>query len=174
MQRFQSSVIGTRQRRQTRWSTISAHSSILLGPRATDINYGIRSSSSRSTGQPHQIQPPLHHHRLSGISSSSIALTKVLIANRGEIACRVLRTCRDWGIPTVAIYSSADGPQALHATMADEAYRVGTGPTPAESYLRHEEILALAVQTGADAIHPGCECFFFFLLVWVEARVCQI
>lgn len=83
------------------------------------------------------------------------ALDKVLIANRGEIACRVIRTCQALQIPTVAIYSSADGPDALHASMADEAFPIGTGPTPAESYLLQDEILDIALQTGTSAIHPG-------------------
>jgi 3-methylcrotonyl-CoA carboxylase alpha subunit len=83
------------------------------------------------------------------------ALSKVLIANRGEIACRVIRTCRQWGIPTVAIYSSADGPNALHCRMADECYLVGTGPTASESYLDSDAILEICEQTRADAIHPG-------------------
>eukprot|EP00529_Nitzschia_sp_RCC80_P032953 CAMPEP_0113494424 /NCGR_PEP_ID=MMETSP0014_2-20120614/29099_1 /TAXON_ID=2857 /ORGANISM="Nitzschia sp." /LENGTH=134 /DNA_ID=CAMNT_0000388315 /DNA_START=59 /DNA_END=460 /DNA_ORIENTATION=+ /assembly_acc=CAM_ASM_000159 len=59
---------------------------------------------------------------------------KVLIANRGEIACRVIRTCRRMGIPTVALYSVADGPDCLHASMADERYQIGTGPHPTDSY----------------------------------------
>ena len=60
-------------------------------------------------------------------------ISKVLIANRGEIACRVIRTCQRFGIPTVALYSVADGPQALHAQMADQAVCIGTGPAPFES-----------------------------------------
>jgi 3-methylcrotonyl-CoA carboxylase alpha subunit len=80
---------------------------------------------------------------------------KILVANRGEIACRVMRTCRRMGIETVAIYSSADGIGALHATMADEAYCIGSGPTAGESYLRGDEILEIAQRTGAQAIHPG-------------------
>lgn len=80
---------------------------------------------------------------------------KVLIANRGEIACRVIRTCKTLGIPTVALYSVADGPQCLHAKMADEAYRIGTGPTPTESYLLQQQVVEIALQTGAQAIHPG-------------------
>jgi 3-methylcrotonyl-CoA carboxylase alpha subunit len=82
-------------------------------------------------------------------------IEKVLIANRGEIACRVIRTCRRLNIPTVAVYSVADGPNALHARMADEAFQIGTGPTPSDSYLRQDDLLMIAAQTGAQAIHPG-------------------
>ncbi len=79
--------------------------------------------------------------------------TKILIANRGEIACRVIRTARQMGIKTVAVYSDADK-NALHVTMADEA--VWIGPAPArESYLRADKVLQAAQQTGAQAIHPG-------------------
>lgn len=87
--------------------------------------------------------------------SSKPALDKVLIANRGEIACRVIRTCQRLGIPTVALYSVADGPHALHARMADEAVLIGNGPTPSESYLLQEEVLQICHETGAQAIHPG-------------------
>ncbi|GKY91623.1 methylcrotonoyl-CoA carboxylase subunit alpha, mitochondrial [Mayamaea pseudoterrestris] len=90
-----------------------------------------------------------------GAAISEPILQKVLVANRGEIACRVLRTCRKLGIPTVAIYSVADGPNALHARMADEAYLIGSGPTPRESYLLQNEVLEIASQSGAAAIHPG-------------------
>jgi acetyl/propionyl-CoA carboxylase alpha subunit len=80
-------------------------------------------------------------------------LKSLLIANRGEIACRVIRTARKMGIRTVAVYSDADA-KALHVRQADEAMHIG--PSPArESYLVGEKIIAAAKQTGAEAIHPG-------------------
>jgi 3-methylcrotonyl-CoA carboxylase alpha subunit len=78
---------------------------------------------------------------------------KILIANRGEIACRVIRTARKLGIATVAIYSDADA-NALHVEMADEAVRVGPAQS-AQSYLNVEAIIKAALETGAEAIHPG-------------------
>ena len=78
---------------------------------------------------------------------------KVLIANRGEIAVRIMQACRELNIPTVAIYSEADD-EALHVQMADEAVCVG-GPHNRDSYLNVANILSAAVVTGADAIHPG-------------------
>ncbi|MDR6850606.1 propionyl-CoA carboxylase alpha chain [Sphingomonas sp. BE123] len=78
---------------------------------------------------------------------------KILVANRGEIACRVFRTAKRMGIATVAVYSDADA-RAPHVLMADEAVRLGPAPA-AESYLKAELILAAAKATGADAIHPG-------------------
>ncbi|OLP55674.1 acetyl/propionyl-CoA carboxylase subuit alpha [Rhizobium rhizosphaerae] len=78
---------------------------------------------------------------------------KILIANRGEIACRVIRTARAMGIATVAVYSDADA-EALHVRMADEAFRLGPAPS-AQSYLSIERILEAIRQTGADAVHPG-------------------
>ncbi|WP_112381437.1 acetyl-CoA carboxylase biotin carboxylase subunit [Sphingomonas carotinifaciens] len=78
---------------------------------------------------------------------------KILIANRGEIACRVIRTARAMGIATVAVYSDADA-RSPHVMLADESVRLGPAPA-AESYLKAELILLAARETGADAIHPG-------------------
>ena len=78
---------------------------------------------------------------------------KILIANRGEIACRVIKTCRKMGIATVAVYSDADA-GALHVEMADEAVHIG--PPPAnQSYIVIDRIMEAIRQTGAEAVHPG-------------------
>ena len=94
--------------------------------------------------------------------------TKILIANRGEIACRIIRTCQRLGIKTVAIYSTVDQ-EALHVKMADEAYLVGEAP-PHDSYLNMGNILDAAESSGAQAIHPG----YGFLSENAEfARLCE-
>lgn len=80
-------------------------------------------------------------------------IQKLLIANRGEIAVRIIRACRELGIETVAVYSEADA-DSLHSELADEAVCIGPGPST-DSYLNMERILSAAMITGADAIHPG-------------------
>ena len=78
---------------------------------------------------------------------------KILIANRGEIACRVIRTCKRMGIRTVAVFSEADA-SAQHVQQADEAFLIG-GPRPVDSYLKGDFIIEVAKKSGAEAIHPG-------------------
>ena len=88
-----------------------------------------------------------------GVGEPELPFRRVLIANRGEIAVRIIRACHELGIEAIAVYSDADA-QALHTRLADVAVRIGP-PAPAESYLRIDAIVDAALATGADAVHPG-------------------
>src|SRR5215203_990152 len=89
----------------------------------------------------------------SSVTATMPAGMKVLIANRGEIAVRIIRACREMGYPTVAVYSEPDR-AALHVASADQAMPIGPAPSR-ESYLRVDRILEAAKKSGAEAIHPG-------------------
>src|SRR5712692_1981022 len=101
----------------------------------------------QSSGTPSRRQPQSRR------SWRAVMFTKILIANRGEIACRIIRTARRMGVATIAVYSEADD-GALHVEMADEARLIGPAP-PRESYLNIAAVLAAAQGSGAEAIHPG-------------------
>ena len=94
--------------------------------------------------------------------------SKILIANRGEIAVRIIRACKEMGIATVAVHSQADK-ESLHVSLADESVCVGKA-LPGESYLRQKDIITAALLTGAQAIHPG----YGFLAENADfARLCE-
>ena len=95
-------------------------------------------------------------------------IEKILIANRGEIAVRIIRACREMGIRTVAVYSEADR-DALHTQLADEAVCIGPAPST-DSYLNMQNIISATLVSGADAIHPG---FGFLSENSRFARLCE-
>nr|CAD7409333.1 unnamed protein product [Timema cristinae] len=107
-------------------------------------------------------------HSVQRHSSSGRVISKLLVANRGEIACRIMRTAHKLGLRTVAVYSDADT-EAMHVAMADEAYRLGPAPSQ-ESYLRQDQIIRVATISGCQAVHPG----YGFLSENAEfAELCQ-
>lgn len=90
-------------------------------------------------------------------------IERLLVANRGEIACRIIRTCRKLSIATVAVYSHADR-NSPFVTLADEAVFLGASASPS-SYLNADKLLLIALDRKVDAIHPGIFFFFFFFFV---------
>ncbi|WVR08528.1 acetyl-CoA carboxylase, biotin carboxylase subunit [Kwoniella sp. DSM 27419] len=116
-------------------------------PFATFVSHDPSTGSALSSGGPHSPSGTQPSH---GVKPH---FKKILIANRGEIACRIIRTARRLGVKTVAVFSEADR-DCMHVKMADEAYCIGPAPS-SESYLKIDKILAVAHATGAQAIHPG-------------------
>eukprot|EP01104_Vermistella_antarctica_P013562 TRINITY_DN4122_c0_g1_i1.p1 TRINITY_DN4122_c0_g1~~TRINITY_DN4122_c0_g1_i1.p1 ORF type:complete len:709 (-),score=201.19 TRINITY_DN4122_c0_g1_i1:79-2205(-) len=95
----------------------------------------------------------IHSRSISGVQQQKPLIEKIVIANRGEIACRVIRSAREMGVKTVAVYSDIDA-DSMHVSEADEAYNIGAA-SASESYLRGDKILEVAKRSGAGAIHPG-------------------
>ncbi|KHN76191.1 Propionyl-CoA carboxylase alpha chain, mitochondrial [Toxocara canis] len=118
---------------------------------------GVRtvSTARKSTpaGDHHKVQYDRSFYTLDPINPNEPKFDKILIANRGEIACRIIKTCKAMGIRTVAVHSDVDS-ASLHVRLADEAVCVGPAPT-SESYLRADRILQAVKDTGAQAVHPG-------------------
>ena len=108
---------------------------------------------TRPTQLASQEAAPVQAPQPASVPAMPRMIRKVLVANRGEIACRIMRTCRAMGIATVAVYSDADA-SARHVREADEAVRIGESAASA-SYLNIPALIAAAKRTGADAIHPG-------------------
>ena len=96
-------------------------------------------------------------------------LKSVLIANRGEIACRVIRTAKAMGMRTIAVYSDADA-NSLHVKEADEAWHIGPSAAT-QSYLNADKILAIAIKSKADCIHPGYVFYLKMLTLWLPAKL---